>query len=238
MALGIGALFRVCTRVWIGQCPNTPLIGDVSVVSKGHRGLAIVVLVPSAMTLFLMLIMNWGPPVWSPWAVAVTFICTGLGLRSAMAGKGNAWASSIWAVQVRRASLVGPWRLALTGAVGAGRHCFRRWPLLLFSRGPQCGDGLVILYSPTAHRGGTLSACFGLSLSNTAEVLGAKSVRQLTGRAQVRSWSGLVNDSGADNGPLELSLSTGIKVVITPPHSEIKRHLETMTSTEAKRAEP
>ena len=60
----------------------------------------------------------------------------------------------------------------------------------------------------------------------------------MTGQAQVQSWSSLVDDSGADNGPLELSLSTGIKVVITPPHSEIKRHLEAMTSTEAKRAEP
>ena len=41
MALGIGALFRVCTRFQNRPMPKHTLIGDVSVVSRGHRGLGL-----------------------------------------------------------------------------------------------------------------------------------------------------------------------------------------------------
>ena len=146
-------------------------------------------------------------------------MCTGLGLRSATARKGNAWAPSIWAVQVRRAS---PGRSVASGVDRRGRPVgvlFAGGPTFILSRTSNVvmASLYYILLLPT---GAALCVllCFGLSLSNTAKFWAhQKAFRQLmTGQAQVQSWSSLVDDSGADNGPLELSLSTGIKVVITP----------------------
>ncbi len=225
----MGAMFRTLARLIHGPPRSRVLLHEETVVSWGHRGLGFAVFIPSVCIAFLMVdyeLRGSSAMNGTEWTGLLVLMM--LGFRSATATRGDLWAQSPWEIQIRRASLITPWRMALSACIAGVGIFFAGGPYLFDYEGINVVMvGLYyILLMPT---GVALCILVLVSAYRVGVPMFHRQVlyRQLSkGHLEVRTWSVKEEEGNEATTSLELHLSSDTRVLIPSPFEHITRFLE------------